>query len=120
MSTFISETMGPCYRRVRSCVATRGAGRIARVTAAGNDVRLAGKVATALAFAAVAAASLLFIPDPLRARAALVVGVCLVLWLSEAVPLYATTIVLWAGVALLLGPLDPKVFSLNRVLTWAA
>jgi sodium-dependent dicarboxylate transporter 2/3/5 len=70
--------------------------------------------------AAVAAASLLFIPDPLRARAALIAGVCLVLWLSEAIPLYATTIVLWAGVALLLGPLDPKAFNLNRVLTWAA
>jgi sodium-dependent dicarboxylate transporter 2/3/5 len=70
--------------------------------------------------AAVAAASLLFIPDPLRARAALIAGVCLVLWLSEAIPLYATTIVLWAGVALLLAPLDPKAFNLNRVLTWAA
>lgn len=70
--------------------------------------------------AAVVAASLLLVPDALRARAALIAGVCLVLWLTEAIPLYATTIVLWAGVALLLGPLEPKTFSLGRVLTWAA
>ena len=78
------------------------------------------RVATAVAVVAVAAAALLLVPDPLRARAAAVAGVCLVLWLTEAIPLYATTIVLWAGVALLLGPLDPKAFSLNQILTWAA
>ena len=78
------------------------------------------RVVTVAAVVAVAAAALLLVPDPLRARAAAVAGVCLVLWLTEAIPLYATTIVLWAGIALLLGPLDPKAFSLNQILTWAA
>jgi sodium-dependent dicarboxylate transporter 2/3/5 len=82
--------------------------------------RLAARVATGIAVAAVVVATLVLIPDPLQARAALIAGVCLVLWLTEAIPLYATTIVLWAGVALLLGPADPKTFSLGRVLTWAA
>src|SRR5687767_4386198 len=60
------------------------------------------------------------IDDPKQSRAALVAGVCLVLWLTELIPLYATTIVLWAGTALLLAPLDAKQFSLSQVLSWAA
>ena len=88
--------------------------------AGGPAPRIWLRTGTALALGAVVAASLLFIPDPLRARAALVAGVCLVLWLTEAIPLYATTIVMWAGVTLLLGPIDPKAFGLNRVLAWAA
>lgn len=88
--------------------------------AAGTARHLSARLATGGALAAVVAAALLFVPDPLRARAALIAGACLVLWLTEAIPLYATTIVLWAGVALLLGPLDPKAFSLGRVLAWAA
>jgi sodium-dependent dicarboxylate transporter 2/3/5 len=53
-------------------------------------------------------------------RAAVVAGVCLVLWLSEVVPLYATTMLLWVGIVTLLGPLDPRAFSLPRVLSAAA
>src|SRR5215207_4099504 len=86
----------------------------------GDRSPLLARVVAGIAAAAVAAAALLLIPDPIRARAAAVAGVCLVLWLSEAIPLYATTIVLWAGIALLLAPLDAKGFSLNRTLTWAA
>ena len=74
----------------------------------------------ALAAGGAVAIIALRIDDPKQSRAALVAGVCLVLWLTELVPLYATTIVLWAGTALLLGPLDSKQFSLSQVLSWAA
>lgn len=75
--------------------------------------------AALVAGVAVMAASLP-IDDPMQSRAAVVAGVCLALWLTELIPLYATTIVLWAGTALLLGPLDAKQFSLSQVLSWAA
>jgi sodium-dependent dicarboxylate transporter 2/3/5 len=70
--------------------------------------------------AAVAAAAHWGIADPKLSRAAVVAGVCLVLWLSEAVPLYATTLLLWVGIVLLLGPVDPRAFGLPRVLGGAA
>jgi hypothetical protein len=53
--------------------------------------------------------------DRMLARATMLRGVCLVLWLFEVIPLYATTLVLWAGMVFLLGPLDPVSFSLPRV-----
>src|SRR5215208_4711048 len=70
--------------------------------------------AAALAAGGAVATVALRIDDPKQSRAALVAGVCLVLWLTELVPLYATTIVLWAGTALFLGPLDLKKFSLSQ------
>ena len=76
--------------------------------------------AAALVAAAVVATLALRIGDPRQSRAALIAGVCLVLWLTELIPLYATTVVLWAGTALLLGPLDARQFSLSQVLSWAA
>jgi sodium-dependent dicarboxylate transporter 2/3/5 len=60
------------------------------------------------------------IDDPLLARATMLTCVALVLWLTELIPLYATTLILLAGCALLLGPLDPRAFSLQRVLSWTA
>jgi sodium-dependent dicarboxylate transporter 2/3/5 len=60
------------------------------------------------------------ISDPMLGRATILAAVALILWLSELIPLYATTLVLLAGCALLLGPLDPKAFSLSRVLAWTA
>lgn len=53
-------------------------------------------------------------------RSAIVASVCLVLWLTESIPLYATTILLIAGIAMLVGPLSPREFSLSKVLTWSA
>jgi solute carrier family 13 (sodium-dependent dicarboxylate transporter), member 2/3/5 len=76
--------------------------------------------AAALAAAAGVVALALRMDEPRQSRAALVAGVCLVLWLTELIPLYATTVVLWAGTALLLGPLDARQFSLSQVLSWAA
>src|SRR5687768_4291826 len=77
-------------------------------------------VLSAAAAAALVAGAWLAFPDPMLFRAAAVAAVCLVLWLSELVPLYATTLLLWVGIATLLGPLDPKAFSLPRVLSAAA
>lgn len=77
------------------------------------------RLSIALALAVVLSlASLL--PDARSSRAAAIVGACLVLWVTEAIPLYATTLVLWAAVALFLGPLDPKAFALTHVLASAA
>lgn len=59
-------------------------------------------------------------PDRKLFWAAAIAGACLVLWLSEVVPLYATTLLLWVGMAGLLGPIDPQNFSLTRVLSAAA
>lgn len=56
------------------------------------------------------------ISDARMSRAAMIAGVCLVLWLTEAIPLYATTLLLWVAMAASLGPVDPKHFSLSRTL----
>jgi sodium-dependent dicarboxylate transporter 2/3/5 len=73
-----------------------------------------------LAVVAVVLGAAFGIADPKLSRAAIVAGVVLVLWLSELLPLYATTIVLWVGCVLLLAPLDPANFALPRVLSTAA
>ncbi|MCX5661045.1 MAG: SLC13 family permease [Planctomycetota bacterium] len=90
-------------------------------TGGGPSRRAAWRWAAALALiAAVACFSLGSIADPVQSRAALVAGACLVLWLTEAVPLFVTTLLLWVGTALILGPLDPAKFSLTQVLSWPA
>src|SRR4051794_16777227 len=102
--------MSACYRPVCRCVRSRRPVTIRLPMAAAATSTSIVRLATTTALAVVVAAALLLVSDPLRARAAAIAGVCLVLWLSEAIPLYATTIVLWAGIALLLGPLDGKTF----------
>ncbi|HYH86862.1 MAG TPA: DASS family sodium-coupled anion symporter [Pyrinomonadaceae bacterium] len=69
--------------------------------------------------AGLAALSLVWIKDPLIARAVVVAGVCLTLWLSEAVPPFVPTLVLWLMTPLLLQPLSEE-FRLGRVLGWSA
>jgi solute carrier family 13 (sodium-dependent dicarboxylate transporter), member 2/3/5 len=71
------------------------------------------------ASAAVSIFSFAFFENPLQARATVVAGICLILWLSEAVPAYVPTLVLWALTVILLGALD-KNFALVEVLKWAA
>ena len=73
----------------------------------------------AAAVAAAVALPLVWIDEPTMARAAVVAGVCLVLWLSEAVPPYVPTLVLWTLTPLLLQPLG-EAFGLGRVLAWSA
>lgn len=68
---------------------------------------------------AVCAFSLVFFENPIQARAMLIAGICLVLWLSEIVPAYVPTFVLWALTAILLNPLSNS-FSLSEILKWSA
>ena len=77
------------------------------------------KAVVAAAVAAAVALPLVWIDEPVMARAAVVAGVCLVLWLSEAVPPYVPTLVLWTLTPLLLEPLG-EAFGLARVLAWSA
>lgn len=59
------------------------------------------------------------IADPLYARVVALASICLVLWLSEIVPLFVPTLVLWAGAALFLRQFGPD-YSLGTVLSWSA
>ena len=61
-----------------------------------------------------------WLPPGLTRRGAIVAGVCLVFWLTEIIPLYATTLILWVGMTLLLGPLDTKRFGVSAVISSAA
>ncbi|MGB7208522.1 MAG: DASS family sodium-coupled anion symporter [Pyrinomonadaceae bacterium] len=74
-------------------------------------------------FLALAAALLIVVPQLLiesatYARIVSIVGVCLLLWISEAVPPFVPTLLLWTLVPLFLAPLDGK-FALPNVLSWA-
>ena len=72
-----------------------------------------------MAFAAIAAAALLGIPDPLQARVAMVAGAALVLWLSEIVPPYVPTLALLAAAPPLLAKADDA-YSLANLMRWTA
>jgi sodium-dependent dicarboxylate transporter 2/3/5 len=52
-------------------------------------------------------------------RAAIITLVCLGLWLTEAVPAFVPTLILWLSIPLLLGDAGPE-FSLASVLEWSA
>jgi len=69
--------------------------------------------------AAISVFSLTFYDHSLQARATLIAGICLVLWLSEIVPAYVPTFVLWALTAVLLAPVS-KNYAFGEVLKWAA
>ena len=60
----------------------------------------------------------LLIESAVYARVASIAAVCLYLWISEIVPPFVPTLLLWTLVPLLLAPLDAK-FALPNVLTWA-
>lgn len=47
-----------------------------------------------------------------------VAGICLLLWISEVVPPFVPTLLLWTLIPIVLGPLDAK-FSLTNALSWA-
>lgn len=74
---------------------------------------------TAGAVLLVAVLALVWDGDVQFAAAALVAGVCLVLWLGEAVPVYVPTLLFWALVPLLLEPFG-EAYRLPRVLGWSA
>lgn len=60
----------------------------------------------------------LLIESEIYARIVSILGVCLFLWISEIVPPFVPTLLLWAIVPLLLAPLDSK-YALPNVLSWA-
>ena len=66
-----------------------------------------------------ASTSLILIEDQRMARAAVIVCLCLTLWLSETVPPYVPTLFLWALVPLLMQPLGQE-FGFGSVLGWSA
>ncbi len=63
--------------------------------------------------------SFIFFENSLQFRATLIAGICLILWLSEIVPAYVPTLVLWALTTILLSPISTE-FSLTEVLKWSA
>ena len=67
----------------------------------------------------VAVFSLTYFTNPIQSYATLIAGFCLILWLSEFVPAYVPTLVLWALTVLFLSPIS-KEFSLTEVLKWSA
>lgn len=60
----------------------------------------------------------LFIESVIYARVVSIAGVCLLLWISEIVPPFVPTLLLWTLVPLLLAPIDSR-FALSNVLSWA-
>ncbi len=69
--------------------------------------------------AALVVMSWLWISDPVFARAVAIAGTCLVLWLTEVVPPYVPTLLLWALTPLLLSGYGAQ-FHLAQVLGWSA
>lgn len=64
-------------------------------------------------------AILILVENPLYSRTAFLALLCLSLWLTELIPLYATTFLLLAGIPLFLDTIDSR-FALNEVLYWPA
>lgn len=81
-------------------------------------LRRGGLAALAVAAAALSVAAHALGWSP-AARAAIIGGVCLALWLSEWVPVWVPTLVLWAAAPLLLGAFGGE-FAPLSVLAWSA
>lgn len=72
----------------------------------------------ALSAALLIATPQLLIESATYARIVSIVGICLLLWISEVVPPFVPTLLLWTLVPLFLAPIDGK-FALPNVLSWA-
>jgi len=77
------------------------------------------RTGTLIVAGVIAALPFFLISDPVQARVLSVCGLTLVLWLGEPIPLYATTLVLWTAIVVLLGPLGEE-YSMTAVFRWAA
>jgi len=71
-----------------------------------------------LALATATGVATLLLDAGIATRAALVAGVCLLLWLTAWVPVWVPTIVLWVSAPLLLATLDAR-FALLHVMRWS-
>jgi sodium-dependent dicarboxylate transporter 2/3/5 len=60
----------------------------------------------------------LLIESTIYSRIVSIAGICLLLWISEIVPPFVPTLLLWTLVPLFLTPIDSK-FALPNVLSWA-
>ncbi len=60
-----------------------------------------------------------WVADPVSARVLAIAGTCLVLWLTEVVPPYVPTLLLWALTPFLLSGYGQQ-FHVSRVLAWSA
>lgn len=76
------------------------------------------RVASVTLLAIVVAIAAVIMDASLMSRTALVAALCLFLWLSGWVPLWAPTLVLWCATPLLLETVDPH-FSAFNVLRWS-
>lgn len=83
-------------------------------------VRLLSRVGAPLLLISAITIPLVVLDDPLLKRAAALTSACLILWITELIPLYATTLILISGAVLLLAPLDPNRFGFGSVLSWSA
>lgn len=90
--------------------------QIAKLSTAGRNARTLLALILILASVFV---SIIWIEDPVFQRALIVGAVCLTLWLTEVVPPYVPTFVLWALTPLLLHGFGDQ-FQLARVLGWSA
>ena len=90
-----------------------------RTEIAGGEFSWRAVLTVLVLAAAVTVFSLLFFDNSLQARATLIAGICLILWLSEIVPAYVPTFVLWTLTPLLLAPVS-KNYAFGEVLKWAA
>ena len=60
----------------------------------------------------------LFIDEKVYSTVISIAGLCLLLWISEIVPPFVPTLILWTLAPMLLGPIDAK-YALPNVLSWA-
>src|SRR5688572_20499255 len=76
-----------------------------------------GPLAT-IAIAIVAGLLTLVLDAGLATRAGVIAALCLILWLTEWVPIWVPTVLLWVATPLLIGVTDDR-FSLRAVLGWS-
>lgn len=74
-------------------------------------------LASAIIGSVAATASLMLIPDPLQAKAVAIASLCLVLWLTEAVPAFVPSLLLLALIPMFL---DGTAYRLSSVMKWMA
>lgn len=77
-----------------------------------------GRILAALTAVLLIVVPQLFIDSEIYARTVSIVGVCLFLWISEIVPPFVPSILLWTLVPFFLGPIDSR-FAVMSVLSWA-
>jgi sodium-dependent dicarboxylate transporter 2/3/5 len=86
----------------------------------GGDHTLKVRIGAAFIVAAVVLAGIAMVQDwSLAARAAVIAGLCLILWLGELVPVWVPTVILWVLTPLLLASFGAA-FGPARVLAWSA